>query len=303
VVSRVKLNTTLRGVSLASRGEVPTVYTVAPTDPLYDVDLVGEPIQFRVPAGAVPGGGSDYPLLLLDPLHPDFGPYTELRVWQAEIDHGAQTLSGSGSGLFHYNNDGAILNPDGTRSLSIPFMGWGTGSGLSYHAGLVRPPEVVQGEIRHAIRFAYSNCDSSDQYRPPATKTDQPNHCTETMAPAEERMDMGMRLQLDPALDCDQRTVPGKDDGSTETQFLRIFCRALQHYGLIMLDGTVPHGVVIYLEDEQTAGWLSIIGAERYDSFSYIVRDQDTPDDGLTRSATDGIPWGRLRVLETSVFP
>jgi hypothetical protein len=77
----------------------------------------------------------------------------------------------------------------------------------------------------------------------------------------------------------------------------------LQHYGLIMLDGTVPHGVVIYLEDEQTAGWLSIIGAERYDSFSYIVRDQDTPDDGLTRSATDGIPWGRLRVLETSVFP
>ena len=35
-------------------------------------------------------------------------------------------------------------------------------------------------------------------------------------------MDMGMRLQLDPTLDCGTRTVPGKADSSTETRFLRI---------------------------------------------------------------------------------
>lgn len=33
-----------------------------------------------------------------------------------------------------------------------------------------------------------------------------------------------------------------------------------------------------------------------------IVRDQDTPDDGLTRGPTDGIPWEKLRVLEKSAF-
>jgi hypothetical protein len=161
---------------------------------------------------------------------------------------------------------------------------------------------VSQGEIRHAIRFAYSNCDSSDQFRAPAVKTDQPKNCTATQAPASERMDMGMRLQLDAGVDCSARTVPDKADTSTETRFLRIFCKALQDYGLIMLDGTGPSGLVIYMENEATAGWSGIVGAELYGSFSYIVRDQDTPDDGLTRGPSDGIPWEKLRVLEKSAW-
>jgi len=302
IVSRLKLNTSGHKVHLANHLEVPPVYTVSPNDALYSVDLVGEPIEFRLPAKAVAGGGSDYPLIVLDPSHPTFGAFTELRVWQAEIDHSLKTLKGGGSGLFHYNNDGALLNPDSSPSVSVPFKGWGTGSGLSYLAGLIRPQEVLTEEIRHAIRFAYSNCDSSDQFRAPAVKTDQPKNCTQTPAPASERMDMGMRLQLDPTIDCNVRTVPDKLDTSTETQFLRLFCRALQDYGMIMLDGTGPGGLVIYMEHETTAGWQSIIGAELYESFSYIVRDQDTPDDGLTRGPNDGIPWEKLRVLEKSVF-
>jgi len=194
------------------------------------------------------------------------------------------------------------LNPDKTPSHSVPFQGAGTGSGLSYLAGLIRPQEVGEGEIRHAIRFAYSNCDSSDQFRPPAVKTDQPKNCTSTQAPASERMDMGMRLQLDAAVDCSTRTVPDKADTSTETRFLRIFCKALQDYGMIMLDGTGPGGLVIYMENEATAGWSGVVGAELYGSFSYIVRDQDTPDDGLTRGPSDGIPWEKLRVLEKSAW-
>ena len=56
-----------------------------------------------------------------------------------------------------------------------PFLGAGTGSGLSILAGLIRPREVANGEIRHAIRFAYSNIDFiRGAYRAPATKTDQP---------------------------------------------------------------------------------------------------------------------------------
>jgi hypothetical protein len=302
-VGRLDFNTSQHKVSVANYLDVPPVYVVSPSDPFYELAFEGETIRFRVPAGAVQGGGSDEPLELLDPDHPDYGPFTELRIWQATIAHGGQTLSASGAGLFHYNNDGALLNPDDSPSHASPFFGWGTGSGLSYLAGLVRPMEVAQGEIRHAIRFAYSNCDSSDQFRAPATKTDQPKNCTETPAPEQERMDMGMRLQLDSAVDCEARTAPGKDESSLETRFVRIFCRALQDYGMIMLDGTGPGGLVIYLEHQETAHWDTVLGEEAWESYGYLLRDADTPDDGFSRVDTDGIPWDRLRVLETSVFP
>lgn len=126
-----------------------------------------------------------------------------------------------------------------------------------------------------------------------------------TNADADFAMDMGMRLQLDPDVDCDARTTPVPDgtDGVLETRFLRMFCRTLQDYGMIMLDGTGPDGLVIYMENEVTAGWSDYIGVELWESYSYIVRDQTTPDDGLQRGPTDGIPWHKLRVLETSAFP
>lgn len=303
VVGRLDANSAIHKVNLANHGEVPTLYEVTPTDAEYTVDATYlDTTTFRVPAKAVAGEGSDYPLLVLDPAHPVYGPFTELRVWQAVIDHTQKLVSGSGAGLFHYNNDGAILNPDGTKSHSIPFQGAGTGSGLSYLAGLVRPAEVKSGEISHAIRFAYSNCDSSDQFRAPAVETDQPKNCTTAQAAPEERMDMGMRLQLDPTLDCESRTVPGKASSSSETRFLHIFCRALQDYGMVMLDGTGPGGLVFYLENEATAGWQAVIGEELYGSFSYLVRDQDTPSDGLARGPSDGIPWHRMRVLASSAW-
>ena len=108
-----------------------------------------------------------------------------------------------------------------------------------------------------------------------------------------------MRLQLDPSVDCDARTtpVPEGSDGALETRFLRMFCHALQDYGMIMLDGTGPGGLVIYMENELTADWAQHIGAEQWDSYSYIVRDQTTPDDGFVRGPSDGIPWSQLRVL------
>jgi hypothetical protein len=76
----------------------------------------------------------------------------------------------------------------------------------------------------------------------------------------------------------------------------------MQDYGMVMLDGTGPGGLVIYMENELTADWAPKIGLELYDSYSYIVRDQTTPDDGLARGPTDGIPWDRMRVLATSTF-
>jgi hypothetical protein len=308
IVAQLAQNLTENKVAVATRGEVPPIYTVSDSDPMYDVDggtsLSG--VRFRVPEGALSGGGSDDPITILDPLHPTYGPFTELRMWQVTVDHDAQMLTASGAGLFHYNNDGAILNPDASPSHATPFEGWGTGSGLSYYAGLIHHLEVEQGAIPHAIRFAYSCEHSSDQFRAPATKTDQPHpSCGSRNPDADFALEMGMRLQLDASVDCDARTTPVPDgsNGALETRFLRMFCRALQDYGMIALDGTGEGGLVIYMENEITAHWAPILGMELWESYSYIVRDQTTPDDGMTRDTTSGIPWNRLRVLQTSVFP
>lgn len=308
VAAQLDENTAIRKVSLATAFEVPAVYRVTASDPLYTVTspqpLNG--VKFRIPTSSLPGSGADYPVEILDPSHPTLGSYVELRLWQATIDHTNKTIGGNGGGLFYYNNDGAIQNPDGTRSSSYPFQGWGTGSGLSYLAGLLRPEEVGAGEICHALRFAYSKCHFTKTYRYPATRTDQPMCADAELGPVEGRMEMGMRLQLDPAVDCDARTVPAKNsthDVSEETRLLRMFCKALQRYGMIVLDGTTTNGLLFYAEDERTANWQSVLGTP-YDfgNYSFAIRDKDTPSDGLTRTDTSGIPWHRLRVLAADAF-
>lgn len=301
IVRRLSENRRSGALFLASRSEVPTVYRVRRGDPFYRVTVGGGSARFRVPPDARQGDGSDAPLVLLDPDHPDHGRATELRLWRASIDHAEGSLTAEGAGLLHYNNDGARLNPDGSRSLAVPFRGQGTGSGLSILAGLIRPEEVRAGTIRHALRFAYSSPDFTSDFRPPAVKTDQPKDTT-TRDPA-SAMDMGMRLQLDPAVDCEERTVPGAPEGGRETQLLRMICRALQDYGMIAVDGTVDEGLVLMMEHSATARWPEIVGEERFGSYSWIVRDEASGRDGLRRDDTSGIPWSRMRVLKAGAVP
>jgi hypothetical protein len=298
IVGQLVENVGQAKIAMSSAGEVPPVYVAKPTDPFYSVNVGGRQTRFRVPAGVQAGGGSDSPLIILDPSHPDFGRHTELRLWQASV--GSGTLSASGAGLFHYNNDGAIVNPNGTPSHGIPFQGFGTGSGLSYLAGLIRPDEVRLGRIHHALRFAYSAADFNSNFRAPAIKSDQPKG-TSTRNPA-TAIEMGMRLQLDPSVNCAARTVPGKADSSPETRYLRIICKALQDYGMMPMDGTGNRLLFFHMEDESTAPWSSIIGSKFNGTWGYLLRDKTTPADGLSRNDTSGIPWGRMRVLARSDF-
>jgi hypothetical protein len=295
IVERLARNAAEDRVQLAVNGETPPVYRVDAGDPFLRVRVGEETVRFRVPEGARPGSGQDHPLVLLDRDHPDLGPFVELRLFQAEIDREAGEIRASGAGLFHYNNDGRRLNPDGSPSVSVPFAGGGTGSGLSILAGLVRPQEVAAGRIEHAIRFSYSNVDAIPGFRPPAVKSDQPKG-VDTRDPA-SAMQIGTRLQLDPAVDCARRTVPGRGGSSQETRFLRMFCVALQRYGMVMLDGTAPGNVFIPLENLETAPWDVLLGTSREGGYGHIVRSRATAPDGLSRNASSGIPWERMRVL------
>jgi hypothetical protein len=299
IVGQLAENVRLSKPFLADREDVPTVYRVTAADPWFTTTVGGRSVRFRVPEAAITGGGSDHPMVLQDPAHPDHGAYTELRLWQASVDRTTARLTASGAGLFHYNNDGSLFG--GVRSVGQPFLGWGTGWGLSITAGLIRPEEIEAGEIRHAIRFAYSARDFTTGFRAPAIKSDQPKNTT-TRDPA-TAMVMGMRLQLDPEVDCSARTVPGVPATSRETRTLRIICRALQRYGMIAVDGTNDRNLVLMMEHAATAGWSDLVGPERNASYSHLIRDMTSPSDGLVRDATSGIPWARMRVLAVSQFP
>ena len=300
IISQLVENITRERVQLSPTADVPPVYVARPDDPFFTVGVTGVDARFRVPADARPGDGDDFPLVILDPDHPTFGRQVELRLWQATIDRENRRIDASGAGLFHYNNDGRRLNPDASPSAAAPFQGQGTGSDLSILAGLIRPEEVQAGAIHHAIRMVYSRNDFVNTFRAPAIKTDQPFR-TETRNPA-TAMEMGMRLQLDPSVNCNDRTVPERDNSSPQTRFLRIVCHALQDYGAIVSDGSATDAVGLQMEHDATADWDELVGEPRFDSYGYVVRDDAGLDDELDRDSRSGIPWSRMRVLESSEF-
>ena len=274
-------------------GEVPTVYEASNSSTTkYSSTISGVTYQIPTPGNIVAGGGSDRPLILLNS-----STLQEFRFWKANINSTSKTITYSGAGVFYYNNDGTLHN--GKRSLSVPFAGAGTGSGLSYFAGLVTNEDYNSGVIKHAIRFANSCSNSTATYRPPAVKTDQPHSsCTSSNPSSSSSIEMGSILQLDKSIDCNSRTVPTKTTGSKETKVLRMVCKAMQDYGAIMLDGTsAGGGANFYMEDSQTAFWgLDDKGKGNY---GWIFRPPYYSSDGVSRNGTtDGIPLDKMRVLQ-----
>ncbi len=291
IVSRMVSDMQLTRMGLI--GAAP-IYAAATSDAPYTI-TVDPPwgghfsLRFRIPAGATTSGTWDSPLIVYDPnaqsVSSAYPAVASLRLWLATIDHATRTVSAQGFGIFDA----------GHASEGAPVQGWGTGDGLSLDAALVRRWELDAGEIRHALRMAAPPPSFSSAFRAPATKSDQGGSGP---------LAMGMRLQLDPAVDCATRTVPGRLDTSPETRYLRMICRALQRYGAIVSDGSGgAHEWQVQTEDESTAHWSSVLNPP-YGLLGNIIRDRNASltRDGVTRSATDGVPWDRMRVLAAGAF-
>jgi hypothetical protein len=277
-------------VDLMNDDNVPGVYVAGRQTPVYTIRVNGHRFRFPIPHRTTPGGhaasGSDAPVDVLAPSRSSFGAYKELRLWRASINHRARTVSASGFGIFAYDR----------RSDGRPLRGSGTGSGLPW-VGLIRAADVRSGAIRHALRLVAP--DLARGFRAPATKSD--GHGA---GPLKE----GMRLQLDPGVNCARRTVPG---GSRKaTRLLRMICVALQRYGIIVIDSSGSHnayGVQMELDKRVggTADWRGLAGAPPNGYWGNVIRDRNAnrTGDRTRRTALTGIPWSRMRVLSRSVFP
>jgi hypothetical protein len=135
-------------------------------------------------------------------------------------------------------------------------------AGFSLTAGIVRPEEIAQGHIDHALmittpytRSGYVACpaaNSDGQYADPAA------------------MPVGARLQLDPALDVNALAIP---------TWKKVVARALQQYGAYVVDT----GGSLSIRAESTA-------LRGYDAWAKVGVPRGEPN-------IRDLPWSRMRVL------
>jgi len=197
----------------------------------------GGSVTVPIPAGAAQSAGTDGNIIFWNRQTGD-----EWGFFRAS-DSGNGTWQATNG--YHYNTGW-----DGVPSAnSSTFVSRGLGG--PYLAGLVRPCEIDQGQIDHAIAFAYDNPSADFVY--PAIKSNGSGS-----GPA---LPEGARLQLDPKLGDSQIRVWGC------TGNCLIIAHALQQYGMIVVDRS-SHPK-IYAEYEATAHWNGRVTAATVSAIPY----------------------------------
>jgi hypothetical protein len=159
----------------------------------------------------LPPTGSDKQIIILDPPTG-----REWNLWQVEVDGSTVNISNGNlvPGSYHTKEDG--FSPS-------------RGVGIQYLAMLVRPEEIMQGEIKHALSMPISN-PSKTFYVAPATKLEHPG--SEIPNPIPE----GMRFALDVTDEEIESWLATKSVSSATRNSLRIIARALRDYGWFITD-------------------------------------------------------------------
>jgi hypothetical protein len=205
-----------------------------------------------IPNGAVAGPGSDGQIIIWNPTTG-----VKYEFWQfakdAQGNYSATNGTREKTGAGYYGRYGDGLG--------------GRGDGTPYLAGLVRPWEVAQGHIDHALAFAYNSPSSAFSY--PAAKSDGGNFGGVLGTDLPE----GSRLQLNPSIT--DATI--QSWGCTGTCLT--IAHALQTYGMYTVDHSGSSK--IYLEYSGTANW----------------------DASVTRTLVSPIPWSAFRVLSPGTGP
>jgi hypothetical protein len=234
-------NTDAWGIAATFANPVSREYDVACTR--YDC---GTQIRFRIPAHAAPTTGSDHHLAVFDPSAD-----RELDMWIAEKTDGWAAgsrftfpVSASGPCATGQRCNGAVA------------------AGFSLMGGVIRPEEIAEGRIDHALVFT-TPVTRAGVIACPASHTDGKFNDPGAMPE-------GARIQLDPDFDV---------AGTSWPAWKKTVARALQRYGA-------------YLGD--TGGTVAIRG-EADVNRGYNAWAMAGAPEGASLA---DLPWGRMRVLD-----
>jgi hypothetical protein len=235
------------GIPLAYAAWPSEVYSVACTR--YDCQ---QAVSSRISKYAAVSTGSDHHLAVIDSVTG-----SELDMWLGSHDTRSDSWSAGSRYLSDADGWGAICGR-GQRCHGA------NAAGFSLAGGIIRPEEIAQGHIDHALVFT-TPYTRSGLIACPATSTDGA-YADGSAIPE------GAQIQLDPSVNVDAKAWP---------QWMKVIAHALQDYGAYLVD---------------TGGSLSI-RAE-----SDLIRGYDAWSKagvGGTPYLAD-LPWSKFRVLKIS---
>ncbi len=211
-------------------------------------------VEFQIPRYARQNNGSDGKLVVVDPAT-----NAELDMARASYDPVGDTWTTESRYTTTSNGWGAMC-------------GWGQHcdgvlmSGIDQFGGIIRPEEIAQGHIDHALALAIPYWRNA-MFVCPAVKSsghgfDDPDALPE-----------GARLQLSPKFDVDAQAWPAWE---------KVFAHALQKYGAYVVDAG-SGAFEVRAEANLDRG---------YDAWGLVGMTSNLPP------KLDTFPWNRVRVLK-----
>lgn len=236
---------------------VPLAYS-DPANKLYTVGCLfygcSQQVQFRIPRYAKANTGSDGKLVVIDPAT-----NTELDMGVATYDEQADAWSTNSRYTTASDGLGAMcaqgLHCDGVMM-----------SGLDQFGGIVRPEEIAQGHIDHALSLVVPYWRSAFIACPAVKTTGGTNNAN--------AIPMSARIQLDPAFNVDAQSWP---------QWQKVVAKALQTYGAYVWDAGSDR-LDIRAESNISRG---------YDAWAKV----GVPST-LGQASLAVLPWNQVRVLQ-----
>ena len=251
-----------RSLGVINNGDdwgIPLAYADAHSE-LYTVQCLlfgcDTTVQFRIPRYAKPNTGWDGHLAVYDP-----STNQELDLWQGSYDPATGTWKASGRTAT--TSDWGAACAQGTRC-----GGGGTAAGFLEFGGVIRPEEIAQGHIDHAltlsspyVRAGYIACPATNYWA--ALGSQYQNDPT--------AIPLGARVQLNPSIDVDAKPWPTWE---------KVVAKALQTYGAYITD---------------FSGSLELRGEASldrgYDAWAKVGMTS------LPKPSLSNLPWKKFRVL------
>jgi hypothetical protein len=227
------------GVSVAEAHPSDQAYSVPCT--MYACTLAAFG-AFAIPATARQDPSNDGHLAVYDASS-----QREWDLWQA-----VPTWSASAGAAVSMQADG--IAPAGTAS--------GNAANFPLLGGLIRPEEILQGHIDHALVFGMPHVGSGRPFCP----------ATHNAGSTAGGLPEGVKVQLDPTIDVNALAIPAWE---------KTIARAMQVYGMYLRDGGGT--LSVYAENPLSRG---------YDAWAPLGLG------GVDSASLAGIPWNRFRVLD-----